>query len=68
MAMVRADRLPPVTRAVTHTRHARALGLNGVHREPDCLAATDQAEQHFAAGTGRRTVLDGLLHLRTSRT
>jgi hypothetical protein len=52
MALVRADRLPPVTRAVMYTRHARALGLNGVHREPDCLAATDQAEQHFAAGTG----------------
>lgn len=35
-----------------HTRHARALGVNGVDREPDCLAATDQAEQHFAAGNG----------------
>lgn len=29
MALVRADRLTPLVRAVMHTRHARALGLSG---------------------------------------
>ncbi|MGH3848741.1 MAG: helix-turn-helix domain-containing protein, partial [Pseudonocardiaceae bacterium] len=38
MALVRADRLRPVVRAVMHTRHARALGLSGSHREADCMA------------------------------
>ncbi|WP_091455928.1 hypothetical protein [Actinokineospora iranica] len=52
MALVRADRLTPVTRAVMHTRHARALGLSGKRRESDCLAAVQQAEDHFAAGNG----------------
>jgi tetratricopeptide (TPR) repeat protein len=52
MALVRADRLRPVTRAVMHTRHARALGLSGSHREADCLMAVHQAEDYFVAGTG----------------
>lgn len=52
MALVRADRLTPVVRAVMHTRHARALGLSGSHREADCLTATHQAEDYFAAGNG----------------
>jgi transcriptional regulator with XRE-family HTH domain len=50
MAMVRADRLTPVVRAVTHTRHARALGLSGRHREADCMAAVKKAEDAFASG------------------
>ncbi|MCA1674808.1 MAG: hypothetical protein LC799_22320, partial [Actinobacteria bacterium] len=52
MALVRADRLTPVVRAVMHSRHARALGLSGSHREADCMAATQQAEDHFVAGNG----------------
>lgn len=52
MALVRADRLSPVVRSVMHTRHARALGLSGGHREADCLIAVRQAEDHFAAATG----------------
>ncbi|MGH3906563.1 MAG: helix-turn-helix domain-containing protein [Pseudonocardiaceae bacterium] len=52
MALVRADRLTPVVRSMTHTRHARALGLSGGHREADCMAAIHQAEDYFAAGNG----------------
>ncbi len=46
-ALVRADRLDPVVRAVTHSRHARALGSAGRHRENDCLAAVDRARGAF---------------------
>jgi transcriptional regulator with XRE-family HTH domain len=49
MALVRADRLTPVVRSVMHSRHARALGLSGGHREADCKAAVRQAEDHFVA-------------------
>lgn len=52
VALVRADRLTPVVRAVMHTRQARALGLSGSHREADCMAAARQAEDYFAAGNG----------------
>ncbi len=52
MALVRADRLRPVVRAVMHTRHARALGLSGSHREADCMAAVHQAEDSFVTGDG----------------
>ncbi|GLZ42417.1 hypothetical protein [Actinokineospora sp. NBRC 105648] len=51
LALVRADRLPPVVRAIVHTKHARALGLSGRHRAGDCLAAVGQAETHFARHT-----------------
>lgn len=47
MALVRADRLTPRVRSVMHTRHARALGLNGSHFEADCVSAVHQAEDHF---------------------
>jgi tetratricopeptide (TPR) repeat protein len=49
MALVRADRLTPLVRAVMHTRHARALGLAGGSREIDCRTATRQAEDSYAA-------------------
>jgi tetratricopeptide (TPR) repeat protein len=52
MALVRADRLTPVVRAVMHSRHARALGLSGHHREADCVTATRHAEDHFARKNG----------------
>jgi transcriptional regulator with XRE-family HTH domain len=52
MALVRADRLTPLVRSVMHTRHARALGLNGGHREADCLTAVRQAEDYFVSQTG----------------
>lgn len=52
MALVRADRLTPLVRSVMHTRHARALGLSGGHRETDCLTAVRQAEDHFVLGAG----------------
>ncbi len=52
MSLVRADRLTPVVRSVIHTRHARALGMSGSHREADCMAAIHQAEDYFAAGNG----------------
>jgi hypothetical protein len=52
LALVRADRLTPIVRAVVHSRHARALGLAGAHRGHDCLAAVRQAEDHFVAGNG----------------
>lgn len=48
MALVRADRLSPVVRAVMHTRHARALGIAQPGRESDCLAALDAAQRQFA--------------------
>lgn len=51
-ALVRADRLTPVVKAVTHTRHARALGLAGPHREADCLTATSRAQDAFARADG----------------
>ncbi|CRK57045.1 Putative regulatory protein [Alloactinosynnema sp. L-07] len=51
-ALVRADRLTPVVKAVMHTRHARALGLAGGHREADCLTATGQAQDAFARSGG----------------
>lgn len=54
MALVRADRLTPVVRAVMHTRHARALGLNGRPRAADCMTAARQAEDYFAAGEADR--------------
>lgn len=53
MALVRADRLTPLVRAVMHTRHARALGLDGGHREADCLTAVRQAEDYFARQDGQ---------------
>ncbi|WP_424184259.1 helix-turn-helix domain-containing protein [Actinokineospora sp. G85] len=49
MALVRADRLTPVTRSVVHSRHARALGLTGPAREQECLAAVGLAEDYFVA-------------------
>ena len=52
MALVRADRLTPVVRSVMHTRHARALGLSGGHRQADCMAAIHQAEDYFVVGNG----------------
>ena len=52
MALVRADRLTPLVRAVMHTRHARALGLDGGHREADCLTAVRQAEDYFVRQDG----------------
>ncbi|MCA1673426.1 MAG: helix-turn-helix domain-containing protein, partial [Actinobacteria bacterium] len=52
MALVRADRLTPVVRSVMHTRHARALGLSGGHRQADCMAAIHQAEDYFVASNG----------------
>ncbi|MGH3600800.1 MAG: hypothetical protein ACRDQH_11070, partial [Pseudonocardiaceae bacterium] len=52
MALVRADRLTPVVRAVMHTRHARALGFSGSDRETDCMDATHHAEDYFAVGSG----------------
>jgi len=52
MALVRADRLTPLVRAVMHTRHARALGLSGSHREADCMTAIHQAEDYFTARNG----------------
>ena len=52
MALVRADRLTPLVRAVMHTRHARALGLSGSHREADCMTAVHQAEDCFTAKNG----------------
>jgi tetratricopeptide (TPR) repeat protein len=51
MALVRADRLTSLVRSVMYTRHARALGLNGTHRESDCLAAVRQAEDYFSRET-----------------
>ncbi|ALG06359.1 helix-turn-helix domain-containing protein [Kibdelosporangium phytohabitans] len=51
-ALVRADRLTPVVTAVMHTRHARALGLAGPHRETDCLTATGHAQDAFARSGG----------------
>ncbi|MBC6448218.1 hypothetical protein [Actinokineospora xionganensis] len=51
-ALVRADRLTPVVKAVMHTRHARALGLAGPQREIDCLTATGQAQDAFARDGG----------------
>lgn len=52
MALVRADRLTPVVQAVMHSRHARALGLNGARRQADCRAAAHRAEDQFGKGTG----------------
>jgi transcriptional regulator with XRE-family HTH domain/tetratricopeptide (TPR) repeat protein len=52
MALVRADRLTPLVRSVMHTRHARALGLNGGHREADCITAVRQAEDYFSRQNG----------------
>ncbi|MGH3937622.1 MAG: helix-turn-helix domain-containing protein [Pseudonocardiaceae bacterium] len=52
MALVRADRLTPLVRAVVHTRHARALGLSGSHRTTDCMTAVHQAEDYFTARNG----------------
>lgn len=52
MALVRADRLSPVVRAVMHTRHARALGVAQPGRESDCLAALDAAQRQFARRAG----------------
>lgn len=52
MALVRADRLTPVVRAVMHSRHARALGLIGSHRGSDCIAAVRQAEDYFVVRGG----------------
>lgn len=52
MALVRADRLTPLVRAVMHTRHARALGLSGSHWTADCMTAVHQAEDYFTARNG----------------
>ncbi|MBP2336412.1 hypothetical protein JOF41_002590 [Saccharothrix coeruleofusca] len=52
MSLVRLDRLPPVVRAVLHTRHARALGAMGVTRQTDCLVAVRRAEDTFAIRAG----------------
>lgn len=52
MALVRADRLTPMVCSVMHTRHARALGLSGGHRQQDCMRAVRQAEDRFAATAG----------------
>jgi transcriptional regulator with XRE-family HTH domain len=52
MALVRADRLTPLVRSVLHTRHARALGLNGAQREDDCIASVRQAEDQFVRTCG----------------
>jgi len=52
IALVRRDCLSPVVHAVMHTRHARALGLSGSHRESDCLTATDRAQEAFAGRGG----------------
>ncbi|WNV88262.1 helix-turn-helix domain-containing protein [Umezawaea sp. Da 62-37] len=51
MALVRADRLSPKVGAMVHTRHARALGLIGVHRADDCRAAVTKAEDLFGGAT-----------------
>jgi transcriptional regulator with XRE-family HTH domain len=51
MALVRADRLTSTTRAVMHSRHARALGLIGSPRAQDCLAAVRQAEDCFVSSS-----------------
>jgi hypothetical protein len=48
LALVRADRLTPLVQAVVYTRHARALAVNGGHREADCMAAAHRAEDRFA--------------------
>ncbi|MEU6645697.1 hypothetical protein ABZ863_24540 [Saccharomonospora sp. NPDC046836] len=51
-ALVLAERLTPVAKAVTHTRHARALGLASPHREADCLTATNRAQNAFTRADG----------------
>ncbi|MCP2257233.1 Helix-turn-helix domain [Streptoalloteichus tenebrarius] len=51
-ALVRADRLTPVVKAVAHTRHARALGLASAHRDADCLTATRHAQDAFTRANG----------------
>jgi hypothetical protein len=52
LSLVRADRLAPVVRSVMHSRHARALGLAGRHRQVDCTAAVGRAEDWFSADPG----------------
>ncbi len=62
VALVRADRLTPIVRTIVHTKHARALGLSGGHREADCITAVRLAEDHFILHTGDESDAPTLRH------